>query len=104
MLGWLVGFFKGLNNLLHQPTKVLVLCVVTIFFSLIVEGSLFQLWNLHRDHREIKHKISKIKTENLELEMKIAKASDPSFLEFQARNQFNLVEEGDLVFIFSGQN
>ena len=33
--------------------------------------------------------------------MKVSQVKDPKFLELEARNEFNLVNPGDLVFIFS---
>lgn len=36
-----------------------------------------------------------------EIQMKIKKAKDPQFIEIQARDRFELAEEGDLIFVFS---
>lgn len=97
----LVIFFKALNRLLHQPGKVFLMCLTIAFVSLILEGSLFHLWSLHRDGQGIKNKIESLKSENIKLSMKIDKVLDPTFLELEARNQFDLVNQGDLVFVFS---
>ena len=79
----------------------MIFCGTLAFVSLIFEGTLFQLWSLHKGHGEIQQKIAQLKVESKALGLKIDKTSDPSFLEMEARNQFDLANEGDLIFVFS---
>ena len=97
----LVSIFSWIHDFLHKPFKVVVLCLLVAFISLLLEGSLFQLWSLHRDFGELNTKIADLKIKNKALEMKIEKVTDPHFLEFEARDQFDMVEKGDLIFVFS---
>ena len=97
-------FFQFLNRFLHQPTKVLIFCCALAFVNLVIDGSLLRLWSLYRDSHEISENILKIKTESKELAWKIRRASDPDFIEIEARNRFDLASEGDLIFIFSDED
>lgn len=97
----LVRFFQWLNDLMHYPLKVFLICLGFAFASLVLEGSLFQLWSLHRDHAEFEKRISQIRKESKELQMKIAKTSDPAYVELEARNRLDMAGQGDLIFIFS---
>lgn len=90
-----------LNRLMHQPFTVLVICLGILFSSLIIEGSLFQLWGMHKDLSELRNKISSVKGENQHLEQKIQNVQRLENLELEVRDQLDLVEKGDLIFVFS---
>ena len=96
--------FCWIHDLLHKPLHVLLACIVVASFSLILEGSIFQLWSLHRDSRHLSSKIQNLRIANNELDMKIQHVSDPNFIEFEVRKQLDYVQEGDLVFIFTESN
>ena len=81
--------------------KVIGFCLIIAVTSLIFEGSLFQLWSLHRDQTELGQKIALLQAKNKSLEMKIERVTDPHFLEFEVRDQLEMVEKGDLVFVFT---
>jgi cell division protein FtsB len=98
---FLVGFFRGLNHLLQAPQKVIWICLGLVVLNLVIDGSLFRLWGLHRDYRAIQEKIQTVEQKNAKLRMQLQKAKDPAFLEREARDRFDLVSEGDLVFVFS---
>ena len=97
----LVTIFTWIHDQLHSPLKVLTVCILVAFVSLVVEGSLFHLWSLHRNSSQLSRKISRLEAENRRLDMKIEKVSDPNYLELEVRDQFDYVQEGDLVFVFT---
>lgn len=97
----LIRFFRSLHDLLHHPVKVLWICSGLIFVNLVIDGSLFRLWSLHRDFQSIERKTGDLTLRSEALNEKILKASDPGFIEKEARDRFDLVNEGDLVFVFS---
>ncbi len=97
----LIGFFRSLNNLLHSPQKVIGLCLTLVILNLIVDGSLLRWWSLHRDYNLIQKSIQILEQQNAKLKVQLRKAKDPMFLEREARDRFDLVSEGDLVFVFS---
>ncbi len=98
---FLFGFFQKLNQLLQAPQKVLWICLGLVVANMILDGSLFRLWSLNRDHTAIQEKIQVLQSKNSDLKSRLKKAKDPAFLEREARNRFDLVSEGDLVFVFS---
>ena len=98
---FLIGFFRGLNNLLHAPQKVIWVCLGLIALNLVLDGSLFRLYSLHRDHENLQKGIQTLEQQNQKLKVQLKKANDPAFLEQEARDRFDLVSEGDLVFVFS---
>jgi cell division protein FtsB len=98
---FLIGFFQGLNNLLHTPQKVIWICLGLVVLNLVVDGSLYRLWTLHREHGKIQANIVTLEQQNAKLKAQLQKAKDPAFLERDARDRFDLVSEGDLVFVFS---
>ena len=77
------------------------ICLGLVVLNLVIDGSLFRLWSLHRDFASIQANIQSLGTQNEKLKVQLAKARDPAFLEREARDRFDLVSEGDLVFVFS---
>ena len=98
---FLIGFFSALNNLLHAPQKVIWICLGLVVLNLVLDGSLFRLWSLHRDFNATQLNIQTLQLQNEKLRVQLQKARDPAFLEREARDRFDLVSEGDLVFVFS---
>ncbi len=56
------------------------------------------------EQKNIAKKITVLQAKNDAIDLKIKQTSDPNFLEFEIRDQFDFVEKGDLVFIFSDSN
>ncbi|MGE4131094.1 MAG: septum formation initiator family protein [Bdellovibrionales bacterium] len=98
---FLIGFFRGLNHLLQTPQKVIWICLGLVLLNLIMDGSLFRLVSLYQDQQEIAAKTADLEKQTVVLQSMVKKARDPAFLEKQARDRFDLVSEGDLVFVFS---
>lgn len=98
---FLIGFFRGINNLLQAPQKVIWICLIFVILNLVLDGSLFRLWSLNRDMVATQAGILSLQTKNTELKARLKRAKEPSFLEREARDRFDLVSEGDLVFVFS---
>ena len=69
--------------------------------GVLLDGTAFRLWSLHRDHRLITDRIHEANARSKHLEYRIQKAQQPAFIEKAVRDQFDLVKEGDLIFIFS---
>lgn len=98
---FLIGFFRGLNNLLQAPQKVIWICLGLLLLNLVLDGSIFRLIDLYRDDAVIHKKIAALEKQTAELKGRLKRARDPAFLEREARDRFDLVSEGDLVFVFS---
>ena len=100
-MGLLSKCLHHLNEALNRPRLILSACCLVAFISLIAEGTLYQLWSLHQSDKEMSRRMDYLKEETKKLSMKIARASDPDFLELEANEYFDVVEKGDLIFIFS---
>lgn len=100
---FLIGFFHGLNDLLQAPQKVIWICLGLVALNVVLDGSLFRLWSLHRDQVAIEQNIANLEQQNQDLKKRLLRAKDPAFLEREARDRFDLVSEGDLVFVFSDE-
>ena len=94
-------FFGVFSEILNRPLWVFVGCLLVGFISLIGEGSLLQLWRLHQSDKEMSRRIENLRKETENLSMRIKRASDPEFLELEASDYFDVVEKGDLIFVFS---
>jgi cell division protein FtsB len=97
----LVGFFTGINRLLQQPQKVVWICLVLVVLNLVIDGSVFRLMGLYREDAKIRRNLELVQNQNQDIRERLHKARDPAFIERVARDRFDLVSEGDLVFVFS---
>ena len=104
MFSYVERFFNALHSFLHKPLHVLVLCLALVFTSFIIKGSLFQLMGLYSDYDRLNLEVKELKKSTKEVQMKIKRVSDPSYLELEVRKRFDLVSKGDLVFIFSDED
>ncbi len=98
MLRSLIAWFR---ELAHHPHKVLWISLAGAAIGVILDGTAIRLWSLHREHDAIEQRISEAKVRSKKMEFRIHEAQSPEFIERAARDQFDLVKEGDLVFIFS---
>jgi cell division protein FtsB len=72
-----------------------------VVLNLVLDGSLLRLVILYRDQGEIQKSLADLSVQTRELKARLKHARDPAFLEREARDRFDLVSEGDLVFVFS---
>ena len=91
-------------TLLYQPLKVFILCATFGSLSLLFNGSLFQLYKLDRDQKIIESQITVAKAQVLDLKGQLKAAKEPSFTWRQAVDNYDLVNEQDLVFVFAEQD
>lgn len=90
-----------ITNFFESPSKVFLTCFVFAFVFLVADGSLIQLWGLHRNHLRLKESIVKYETHVNELEEQLKLANRPEFVEKKARDRFDLVNKDEIVFVFS---
>lgn len=82
---------------------MLWLCGLLIVSNLVADGSLFRLWSLYRDRVQLEQNLQALQTRSQDLKMKLQKAKEPGFIEKEARDRFDLVSRGDLVFVFTDE-
>ncbi len=93
--------YRWLNHLLNHPVQVLWICLAVAGAGILLDGTAFRLWSLWRDHKVLTERIESTQARSKQLAFKIQMAQQPEFIERAARDRFDLVKEGDLIFIFS---
>jgi cell division protein FtsB len=99
----LLRCLQWFQNLIHRPAQVFWVCAALAGAGVLLDGTAFRLWSLHRDHEFLTNRIEDARQRTKQLEFRIQKAQRPEFIEKAVRDQFDLVKEGDLVFIFSDE-
>ena len=92
--------FDFLDRFLRRTDRILVICALLILYSVVFDGTLFQLRKLYLSKKALSRKTFEIETKNQVIENKIKNLSHPRYLEKEVRNRFDLAGEGDLIFIF----
>ncbi len=92
---------QSVFEFLNKPFKVLTLCLVMGFTYMLYDGSFWNLWSLHRNHKQMVKRIQAIKEETKSLNSRVEEARSRPFIERQATEQLGLVREDDLVIVFS---
>lgn len=93
--------YSWFHELLHHPVRVFWICCALAAVGVILDGTALRLWALHRDHRLMSERIEAAKGRSRQIAFKIHEAQSPEFIERAARDQFDLVKEGDLIFVFA---
>lgn len=97
----LFGFFAAVNDFLHRPWVVLWTCLGLAFANFVLDGTGLRMWSLQREFQHLSTESATLEREVAALNGKIRQATDPNFMEREARDRFDLVSEGDLVFVFA---
>ena len=85
----------------NSPGKVLLSCLALAFALLVTDGTLIQLWSLHRNKDLVKTRIETYRTDIKNLQSELEQANQPEFVEKRARARFDLVGKDEIVFVFS---
>lgn len=95
--------YDWFHELMHRPPQVFWICVAVAIVGVVLDGTAFRLWSLNRDHDLLTSRIEAARERSQQLAFRIQKSQELDFIERAARDQFDLVKEGDLVFIFSDE-
>jgi cell division protein FtsB len=98
-----LGLYAWAREMAHHPVKILWLALAGAAVGVVLDGTAIRLWSLHREHDAIQKRLASARVHTREMDFKIHEAQQPEFIERAARDQFDLVKEGDLVFIFSDE-
>lgn len=94
---------NSFHRFLHNPVRVLWLCLAFIAVSLLLNGSMLRIYGLKRDHARLIQQTDQVNAQIIDLERQLKQAHDPSYIERQALDRYDLVEANDLVFVFSDE-
>jgi cell division protein FtsB len=100
MLQHWIALFR---NLINKPVRVFWICASLATVGIILDGTALRLWGLHRENSMSAQRIDEVRERSKHLEFRIQQAALPQFIERAARDQFDLVKEGDLVFVFADE-
>lgn len=100
---WFMQLASFIRNYLNQPSKVALTCLALFTISIVLNGNIFRLWNLHRDMDRIGAEIEQTHENIASLSLQLTQAKDPAYIERQARDRLDLAGEHDLVFVFSDE-
>lgn len=90
-----------ISRLLMSPRKVLFTCLVFALAGILLDGTLYKMWELGVEKKSMQQKISETEISIKKLQKQIRMAHDPRFIEREARDRFDLVNKDDIVFVFS---
>lgn len=93
-----------LNRWLMSPKKVLFTCFLFALVGILLDGTLYQMWELNLEKKNTQQKIHETELSIKKLQKQIRMAHDPKFIEREARDRFDLVNKDDVVFVFSNEN
>ena len=99
----LLSGYAWAREMAHHPVKIMWLSLAGAAVGVVLDGTAIRLWSLHREHDAIQGRLAAARVHTKEMDFKIHEAQQPEFIERAARDQFDLVKEGDLVFIFSNE-
>src|SRR4051812_45913731 len=102
-MGWVDKSALNIQNFFHKPMKVFWFCLAFGILSLLFNGSFLRLYSLHRDFAKLTSQISDLKLHMGQLDAQLKMAKDPSFIQQQAFDNYDLVSENDLVFVFADE-
>ena len=100
---WVDQSAKWLHSFLSKPLTVLWTCLILSFLSLILNGGFIRLYSLHHDQKNLNTQIADIKNEIQSLDSQLKMAKDPSFIQRQALDRYDLATDQDLVFVFADE-
>lgn len=95
------AIFQEMQHSLNNPQKVLVVGAILVSLLLLVDGSLWRFWSLYRGQQDMLERTHELELRAKNLEFQIHQASQLTYIERQALDQFDYVREGDLIFVFS---
>ena len=83
-----------------SPAKVFATCCALAFVVLIGDGTLIQLWGLHKNKDRMQSRIENYRDKISNLRRQLELANQPEFVERKARDRFDLVGKDEIVFLF----
>jgi cell division protein FtsB len=94
-------FALALHRFLYRPGRVFLACFCLGLLSLFSNGTFMQLYKLERDRETLVSQIVKAQQDIAELDRQLKLAKDPAFIEKQALDRYDLIDENDLMFVFA---
>lgn len=91
------------RKLLDNPYQVFVYSAAFFVVTMVLNGTPIRLWGLHRDMDRLNSEMTENISDIKRLKRLVAQAREPAFIEREALDRLDLVEENDLLFVFPTQ-
>ena len=96
--------FFHINRILNRPLQVAFFCSLFALGTLLLQGTLIDLWTVKSEKKNMAQRIARLSTENMQLATKVQQAQKSHvFLEKEAKEKLEMLKQDELVFIF-GEN
>lgn len=97
---WYFTSFTWSRSQLDHPLRVLLFCGILFSLTLLSNGLWWKIWALNRDQVRMASEMATTRTLMTDLDRKLKMTQDLNFIERQAKDRLDLVDENDLVFVF----
>ncbi len=95
--------FSWTRKLISRPIIMLYVCGAFAFINFVINGNIYRLWNLNNEYQKMSQRMKKNQQVIAQLNQDIANMKDPLYIERQAIEKLDMVEENDLVFVFPAE-
>lgn len=89
------------NFLFQSPKRMFFICLGFVFFGLIFSGDLFRLVKLIRYKQTLEQQIQTVHHSKEMIQIKMKESKSREFLEREAFDRFDMVQDGDIIFVFN---
>lgn len=90
-----------ITRFLNYPMRVFGVCLFFSSASILFSGVLNNLYSLDREKKEMSVQSQLLQTQIQDLNQKLKRVKEASFVERQALDHLDLASEEDLVFVFA---
>lgn len=90
-----------IENFLMSPHILLGICLVFVVFHLIADGTALKIWKLSQKEADLIDNINYLEKKSSDISLEIQKYYKPDYLKRIATERFDLLQEHDLIFVFS---
>lgn len=91
---------KLIKKIIHKPSSVFLIVLAFVVVNLLIDNTIIQIFKLKRDLSIVQNRTEEIENNILKVQDQIKKSSDPAFIEKEARERFDFLHKGELIFIF----
>lgn len=90
-----------ITSLLENPTRVGCVCLALLFVGLVLDKSLWRLYQIHQSKQVLLSKIVEESDKIIRVKQQLDQLKNPAYIEKQARERLEFLEKNDLLFVFS---
>src|SRR2546430_13385888 len=99
----LIQILDEIQDFIHNPRRVFIICLCLVLTTLLADGTLIKIWGLNQDIHKVQNNLNLVNVEIERVEKQVHQANEPAYIEREARDRFDLVEDNDLVFVFASE-